>query len=356
MSDFGEELKFQDLPNPNHRQLYDKYYRKGTTSDAIEANYLICGGGIGDYICWMSAVKWVLDTQHQVTVNLYVQNFFMEIADRLFVGKYGARIRVRNIMELLHVDLKKMGYVVQPQNQNFPNAMGMHLTDLGFAIFTNHMPQGEYRNHVRLDVEDIHVPFELPEKYAVMTTGHTTQAREWKAKGVNGVSKYFNKMGITPVFLGRSEIFKVQNQGPLDVKYQANFSPEIDYSAGIDLRDKTTLLQAAKIMSKATVVVGLDNGLIHLAGTQNVPIVMGLNIAKPAEREIRRPEGSKMVQYLTPDEKILTCTFCQSNQRFNNGQDFKFCIYKDYACLDVLAEPEPWINAIELVTGTGTLN
>ncbi len=328
--------------------MSDKIYRKGTTSTPFEINFLICGGGIGDYTCWMSSIKWILDTQFQIIVNLYVQKFFIEIADKLFVGKYPGRIRVRNIMELEHVDLSKIGATYRPENERFPNGMGMHLVDQGFAIFTNHMPHGEYRNHPKLDVSDVVVPFDIPKPYAVVTTGHTTDAREWRARGPNGVSKYLKEKGITPVFLGKVEMFKAKNPDGSDIKYTAGFSKDIDYSLGIDLRDKTTLLQAAKIMADAQVVVGLDNGLLHLAGTQEVPIVMALNIATPQEREIRRSKGK--TQYLTPDTQKLPCTFCQSNQRFNSGQDFKFCAYKDYVCLDILSEPSEWIKAIELVT------
>lgn len=355
MSDFTEELKFHPRPiqvtpikSKEYTFLSEKYYRPNTTAERVDVNFLFYSGGIGDYICWMSSILWILETQPQVNVKLYVQSFMLEIARKLFEGKYKNRFVCQDIQVLVNVDLAKIGFTYQPVMHPV-SAIGMNLTDLGFCYFANITPEGKYREHIRLDVSDVENPVK-EKSYAVVTTGHTTDAREWRAAGVNGVAAHLKSLGITPVFLGKKEVYVVKTQGQ-DVNYTANFSKNIDYSLGLDLREKTTLLEAAKIMSEAKLVIGLDNGLLHLAGTQDVPIIFGLNIAKPAEREIRRPLGSGTVRYLTPDPKILTCTFCQSNMRFNGTQDFKFCYYKDYVCLDLFADPKPWIDEINSVLG-----
>lgn len=347
---FGERLKFHPKPKvttPNEFIfLSNKYYREGTFTQKLTGSFLLCAGGIGDYVCWLSAITWVLEMQRQVTMHLYCQYFFIDFIRYYFKDKHKNRLFIHDAKTLVNKTDEDLGPCFRPL-ECAPNAIGMHLIDLGFVYFANASPRGEYRKHIKIDVSDIPIP-ELPENFAVVTTGHTTMSREWRPRGVNGVVDYLVGKGITPVFIGKKNIFSSTEDNKV-VDYSARFSEHIDFSKGLDLREKTTLLEATHIMSKARAVVGLDNGLLHLAATQTTPIVAGMNIASPEDREFRRDVGA--VCYVTPDPEKLTCTFCQTNQRFNNGQDFKYCFYKDYACLDQLSDPSPWIQALESVLG-----
>jgi len=168
-----------------------------------------------------------------------------------------------------------------------------------------------------------------------MTPGATYENRAMLASTFNGIKDYLISRGITPVFLGNDKV------GTRKVSFEAGY----DYRGGIDLRGKTTLLEAAKVMSKSEVVVGLDNGLLHLAATTEAPIVFGYNIASPEHRRPRRRVG-KIID-VSPDPEKLSCTFCQSRMRMMFNHDFRRCVYGDNACVKELGDVKLWSDAIE---------
>lgn len=346
-------FKISNNLDKNWIPLNPGIYRRGTVAEKLSIHFLFYMGGIGDYICWMSAVEYTLEQHLHVTINMWVQSHFMPVAKHLFEDRFKDRIIFHNIEGIDKVDRDALFPAFFP-HEGTPSGVGMNLVDLGFVYYGNTMPHGKYRNHIRMDVSKIAVPSEVEEliakkPYVVVTTGHTAKTREWRASGINGVTKYLNTIGVLPVFLGKKDIFKM-GEGK---NYKADFPDGIDFSAGLDLREKTSVLEAVKIMSDAKVVIGIDNGLLHLAATQSVPIIMGLTITRPQDRELRRPKVPEEAWpknesiYLTADPRILPCIGCQSKMRYHENQNFSFCYYKDYKCLDRLADPEPWIQALK---------
>ena len=191
-----------------------------------------------------------------------------------------------------------------------------------------------------MDVTDIEVKsFNLPKKYAVIPTGFTAEVREMIPEAVNGLSKWLNKQAITPVYLGKSN-------SPLGSGKAINptFKEGIDYSLGLDLRDQTDLLQSAKIISNAEVIIGLDNGLLHLAGMTQTPIVAGFTTLTPEHRiPYRHNTLGWKCSMVVPDQR-LTCRFCQSNTHFILGHDYRKCFYEDYVCTKSMTA-DVWIEA-----------
>lgn len=328
-------------------------YRPNTVAEKFRVNFMFYRGGIGDYVCWMSAVMYVLENHKHVQIDFWVQSHFLPIAKKLIEPKYKDRVVFKDVAEIDSAPREQLNPAWFPLDT--PNGVGMHLIDLGFVYYAGVSPYGKYKEHVRLDVTDIDFKSEWGldgKDYVVVTTGFTSPTRQWKARGVNGVVDYLNSVGVTPVFLGKASVYV-----GMEKEYKAQWSDETDYSKGIDLREKTTILEATAIMSKAKAVVGLDNGLLHLAGTQDVPIVMGMSTVLPADRQIRRPMVPKEqwpkneTTFITPDPRKLPCVGCQSKMRFHAGQDFSFCYYKDMECLNILSDPEPWINALKRYLG-----
>lgn len=335
-------MKISDELKEDWVHLSPYTYRPGTIGEKLKVNFMFYGGGIGDYICWSSAILYVLENHLHVQMALWTQSHFTPVAKKLF-SRFGDRVEFKDVSTVDQYSQEDLNPALFPLET--PNGVGMHMIDVGFAYFARTQPHGKYKEHVRLDVSDVDISsFNLPEKYAVVTTGHTSPTRVWKSAGVNGVSDYLVKNNITPVFLGKRVVYVAG-----DRQYKSEYEEGIDFSKGLDLRDKTDILQAAAIMAKAKVVVGLDNGLLHLAGTQEVPIVMGLTITIPADRSITRPKAEfpkNETTFISPDSRKLACSGCQSKMRFHKKQDFAFCYYKDYKCLDVLNDPGHWINAI----------
>jgi ADP-heptose:LPS heptosyltransferase len=89
------------------------------------------------------------------------------------------------------------------------------------------------------------------------------------------------------------------------------------------------LIEALAIINKASLLVGVDNGLMHLAacGENGTPIVGGYTTINPEYRDLPNLRES-----IEPDEE-LSCRFCQSKYNFAFLHDFRTCMYGDLKCV-----------------------
>lgn len=320
--------------------LNPKIFREGHTVPApVVINYVITKGGIGDYICSMSAILWVMRENPQVHGRLFVPEYFFDLAHNFVAREPNFKNWWLKKTKEWSDDRDAKNPTYMPVDQPI-TGMGMHLVDVAFIYYTtlNPPPKG-YGLYPVFNSAPIITPAPilplLGKSFAVMTPGATFENRAMLAKTFNGIKDYFISKNILPVFLG-NELVGTR---------KVNFDEGYDYSGGLDLRGKTTLLEAAKIITKSRVVVGLDNGLLHLAATTETPIVFGYNIASPEHRKPRRLEG-KIVDVF-PDIKKLSCTFCQSRMRMAFKHDFRQCMYGDNKCLEEISDVGLWSEAIE---------
>jgi ADP-heptose:LPS heptosyltransferase len=219
-----------------------------------------------------------------------------------------------------------------------------HLVDHAFANLTDTGPtmlDKHDRDYLRLDVDKIDLSsFSLPSDYVVVTTGYTAKSREWPAKEINKVSSWVVKQGLTPVFLG-SKIASVGYGNDII----GNFDNDVDHTVGVDLIGKTSLLEAGAILAKARAVVGVDNGLIHLAACSLVPIVVGFtNADKRTRLPIRRGKEGWMVRSIVPEN--LPCSGCQTKYHYLFEADFRECLFNDFECTKQMTG-ERFIAALE---------
>ena len=202
--------------------------------------------------------------------------------------------------------------------------MKIHCLDYAFLKLCDENPPLTSKNYLKLDVTSIlGLGFDLPDDYAVLTTGFTAEVREWPPEEVNKTAKWLVEQGITPVFLGQTQT-ETGNKHTI----KGTFKEEIDFSQGINLIDKTSLLQAATIMYSAKAVLGVDNGLLHVAGCTDVPIIGGFTTVTP---EVRMPVRNNILgwnYYPVVPDKSLECSFCQEKTNFLFGHDYRNCIYK----------------------------
>jgi ADP-heptose:LPS heptosyltransferase len=146
------------------------------------------------------------------------------------------------------------------------------------------------------------------------------------------VTKHLIERGIAPIFLGKHELTET---------YKASASDGVKTKGVIDLREKTSLREAACIMAKARFVLGMDGGLLHLAACSKVPVVFVFTTVHPDFRVPKRQENSKTTVVVPPES--LHCRFCNSgNPRtlkamtYVVGHDFKNCLYKDNLCTKLI--------------------
>lgn len=303
-------------------------------------------GGLGDSIARLPAIPYILTYYPHIDLTLVVQSYFKSIAKRSLPKS--RKLRVIDFDEAKN--LPQMP-VKSFQHTGFYNNLSTHLTDHAFRILISQDVPIEHRNYLPIKTSGISVKrFGLPEKYVVIPTGYTAKVREMRPEVVNGITTYLVEKGYTPVFLGKKEAAAGITASGEVAKIEATFSDEIDFSIGIDLRDKTTILETVKIIGESSAICGLDNGLLHIAGCTDVPIVGGFTTVDPNHRMPYRNGklGDGFYPVILSDEE-LACNFCQSRCSLtikHPNKDFRYCIYDDYECTKLLTA-EKYIEQLD---------
>ena len=280
-------------------------------------NVMLLDGGLGDHIASTTAVYYITQQYPWITPIIWAPDFIAEYMRNVLPGT-----EVYGLSEMRgRYDPTKPTKTTKWDG--LTSSMKIHLVDYAFLKLCDELPSIEHKNYRRPDLSKIEVP-ELPKNFVVITTGYTAKVREWPAESVNGVVDYCVERGVTPVFLG-------QTQTSTGVKHviKGNFEQEIAFDKGLNLIDKTSLLQAMAIMSKAKAVLGVDNGLLHAAGCTDVSIIGGFTTVTP---EIRMPYRNSILgsnYYTVVPSMDLNCRFCQEKTNFLYGHDYRNCLYND---------------------------
>jgi len=311
-------------------------FRANSEVTETTAYFVLQRGGLGDYINMSASLLYIAENFPHVKGRVIVNPPFLAVMKYLlrdFTSWYCIDGRDKN----LKLEDGSLIVAPDPKTQSI-NATGAHLLDLGYHFFLNveRAPSPEHDYLPRIDYAG---PWkwkslDRSSPYAVFTPGATTDSRTMPAKPFNELVDYALSLGVTPVFLGKKNFAATEHlEGVKD--YSARFDKNYDLSKGVDLREQTTLLESVQIMRGAKFVLGLDNGLLHFAGTTSVPIIFGHNIADVKHREIRRPNPNYTFNIQVPRE-ALGCIGCQSNMRYAVGHRFNRCAYGDLKCLDLL--------------------
>lgn len=159
-------------------------------------------------------------------------------------------------------------------NGNLCTPNHMHLVDYVYYNLLRRIPRSDeeyaYPSYKPVsDIEEVLNRFNVSGNYIVIPICFVAKNRRIPAKLVNGIIDYCAKLNIKVVLLGR------ENETYVLGKVLTTRVYEIFLEKCIDLVNKTSIDEAAIILSKAQCVVGFDSGLIHLAGMCNVPIICG---------------------------------------------------------------------------------
>lgn len=291
---------------------------------------------LGDMIAWMSAIVYVAENYNFVAGHLIVPQFFLELAAN--VMRPYAHWRVYNAIP----ERFATGCPLKRPLEHPLNATGMHLVDLGYVYFAglNPVPEGAGL-YPELDLSKVkpEPAFSVGGPYAVMTPGATAKTRTMPAETFNAITDHLLEKNIIPVYLGAKSLAD---------REEIIFNADYDLSEGVNLIGKTTLLQAARLMAGAEMVIGIDNGLLHLAGMTRATILFGYTMVGPRHRRINRAHGNLIELY--GDKEKIPCLFCQEHVRFFVDHHFTNCIYKENvpACVKAL-NTESWKATIDVV-------
>jgi ADP-heptose:LPS heptosyltransferase len=296
-------------------------FRSGHNHEPSEVNILFNDGGLGDNIARMPAVRYLKDNYPFLKINLFVPDYFFDLANNLLPGI--------NVIRYSEGHKNWKGGIPQRQTKGIFTNFATHLTDHAFYVLCNKQVPDSEKNYLKLSLDDLDISrFNLPERYVVVTTGFTAPVREFLPRVINEIVYFLRGRNVTPVFLGSKDA--VVGNGD---KIVGNFNNEIAYERGIDLINQTSLLEAGKVIANAEAIVGLDNGLLHLAGCTEVPIVAGFTTVDPFHRLPYRHDQLGWNCFTVVPDESLNCRFCQSNWDFKFEHDYKFCYYKDYKCV-----------------------
>lgn len=300
-------------------------------------NVVLHRGGLGDFIAQLPAVKYILDNHKHIYVHLWCHDYAVDLAKVALVG-YDNNLTIYSMSDYKTKYNDKL-LARSPYAHKIAN-LSMHLTDHAFTSIVYKTVENKYKNYIKIDPIDVS-HLNLPEKYVVITTGFTSDTREFLPQYVNGVSEYVLSEGYTPVYIGKSFTTSYLDHG-IKGNFRAN------YDNGINLIDKTNILEAHAIMANSTVVVGLDNGLCHLACMSDVPVVFGFTTVDPEHRlPYRHGVKGWQTSTVTPTKEELSCIHCQSNMNFApESHSFTKCYYGDYKCLELMSA-DKWIEQIE---------
>lgn len=324
--------------------------------------YVMNDGGMGDFVNYAAATKWLAANCPWLDGRLFVNNYLVPLMKDIHADFPDWQVfpsekiqdHLPDGISLVGPSLRVDGKSINPQLQT---VLHSHPIDVAFGYFAGggpapldvEMPRLNYdRQKLLPKIKQIKGP------YAVFTTAATTQSRTVLGRHLNPIIEYTKSLGITPVFIG-----KVNFVG--NGQNSVSFAKDIDYSCGVDMRNQTSVKDAACIMQHAAFTAGLDNGNLHLAALmQNSKVIFGHNIASVEHRAPRRTHGRTINLSVSREE--LPCIGCQSRWHQFHTHQFDKCFYaaadrqeaqsrgEFYGapkCVDLLFRPEKWISAID---------
>jgi hypothetical protein len=277
-------------------------------------------GGLGDNISWMPVIKHILDTHKHIKLNLWYPDYLDGLIRLALINKPNLTFNKFSNAAKCTENLPAKRFRTVPYKN-----LATHLTHHGFHVLCSKSPTPEECNYLTANTDSVDLSkFNLPKDYVVMTTGFTAAVREFKAEKVNElVLRIKNELGLDVIFLGAKE-----TKTGISHVIKGEFKTDIDYSQGTCLIDQTTLVETLAIQNQSKAVIGLDNGLLHLAAmtTNQVPIIGGYTSVLPEHRMPYR-NGVLGFNYYPITVNRLPCFGCQSNWSFTFFHQFTSCYY-----------------------------
>ncbi len=293
-------------------------------------NCLLVNGGIGDTLCYLVAVDYVIKTCPWVNLLVFLPDHMVQFAQNVLPKGTS----VRGFSKSKKYINNRPGISSTWDDRFTP--MRMNPTDFGFhSLADTHIYDDNQKSYLKLDLTKINISkFKLPEKYVAVQAYATETVKRLDGKIINQISDYVLSKGYTPVFVGTKEALT----GIKDIKMTAKESVGVDYSKGIDLTNKTSLTELGKVIGLSKAFIGMDGGIMHVAAHTDTPIIAGFTLASP---EILSPirDGIKGKNFysVVPD---IGCRFCQHKAIMVLEHDFRDCLIpkqeEKYECVKQL--------------------
>ncbi len=288
-------------------------------------NCLIAEAGMGDLLCSLPAINHIQLNCSWINLLVwcpdYLIAFFKHVLPKGTI--------VRGFTEAVKkYDGTKYGVTTKWEVQGVTRTTPMrtHPVIYSYGVLCDYFPTIEEMSYLKIRPDEIDTSkFGLPPKYAVLPAASTERVKTIPKETIDKLSDYIISKGYTPVYLGKTE----NDSGYEDMIYKAD-AQDYDFSKGINLLNKTNILESAAILAGAKLYIGIDSGLTHLAGFTDVPIVSYYSFVKAVQLVPIR--DGIVAHNVYPIETKLACGGCQTKW-IHLVKDFRDCYYDDYKCV-----------------------
>ena len=327
--------------------------------------YLLCNtGAIGDTVSTFPTIKLLTDRNHiekMFVADKYIDLYRIFFDNDLIIPMSLAMTVIppegitpdipRHVIDPKTNEARFLSYPVNPNIpivyslQPLPTSIHSHLIDCFSMTICDSILKDEQKNYPQVDI------VKLPEHpllckegdklkdYVVIAYGATTEHRRMLPKVFNSIKEWFFNNGYQVVLLGKRdhELFcgNTITRPTFD---------NADFEGCIDLIDITSLPEALSVINDAMCIVGLDNGLIHLAGLTVTPIIAGYTTVDPYYRLPYRHNIKGWSCYtIEPDSN---CRYCQTEAFCTYGINFLRCNILTKECQNSLTF-DKWLVQLE---------
>jgi hypothetical protein len=329
-------------------------YRNGTTVRTEDhVNFLMTHAALGDLITSLPALIYARKINSlDLGFTLWVPEHQMELVEHL-VGGPGMQIKpLHTFSRKTHVRSEAGPAVVNCGLKNTVTRNKMDMVTFGFVVQLDTIPR---------DLRDMNYPHWAPVgpktidgDYVVISSGATSDNKIFHPVVMTQVVTGLRARGYKVVIVGKSttHVKAASETVVLNVRDTFELMPQGAQDLCIDMRDKTTIMEARDIIAHAAAIIGVDGGMLHLAGTTDTPIVYGITSVDPDDRGItRHDEYNWKVRHVWPKE--LECAGCQSHWVLVFTQDFRECAYEDNKCVEEIKAADMLDALDDLLNETG---
>ena len=318
-------------------------------------NFVLNHGALGDALTSLPAIIHARSTRNDSFVmKVWVAPWQIKLVEHL-LAPYG-KFEVHSIKDFIALRKSKveLGPVsINAARHNTHTRNRVHLVDYAFSFLLDAKPESmAERNYPTRAPLGFRHALIVDDDYVVFPIGATSDNKLFKAHVMQPVMEWVIGQGYQVVLVGtkvshtRAEMGDGSKSEELVIRDEVDKLPPELVARCIDLREKTTLLQLRDVLGYAAAVVGVDGGVLHLAGTTDTSIIYAMGTTHPKHRYIAR-QGSPNYKARYVGPRNLACAGCQSNWLLTS-HDFRFCAYeeKPNLCMDLL-HPDDFVAGLK---------
>lgn len=164
----------------------------------------------------------------------------------------------------------------------------------------------------------------LPKNYVVIHPVKTWPSRSWEEHRWQKFIDIMYSYNIPVVAVGKksSEVGSFNTQKP---------TLNVDIKNGLNLMNKLSLHQTWHVLNNSTIVVTMDSGILHLAGTTDTAIIqLGSSIDPRFRAPYRNNKQDYKYKYISGMCKLLCASdmnyYVKYNGEFNKAAPLPFCL------------------------------